>query len=37
MGETYKPRGTALKREVALKLLPGTFQGDPGRTSAKPR
>src|SRR3954447_2236742 len=31
MGEVFRAKDTKLKREVALKVLPDTFAGDPER------
>ena len=31
MGEVYRDRDAALKRDVALKVLPASFAGDPER------
>src|SRR5258707_455005 len=31
MGEVYRARDTKLNREVAIKMLPATFAGDPAR------
>jgi len=31
MGEVYRARDTTLNRDVALKVLPATFLGDPDR------
>jgi eukaryotic-like serine/threonine-protein kinase len=33
MGEVYRARDTKLKREVAIKILPDEFSGDPDRVS----
>src|SRR5215813_3262926 len=33
MGEVYRGRDTKLKREVAIKILPDEFSGDPARVS----
>jgi serine/threonine protein kinase len=31
MGEVYRARDTRLERDVAIKVLPGIFAGDPDR------
>src|SRR5205809_1875229 len=31
MGEVYRATDTSLKRQVAIKVLPGAFAGDPDR------
>src|SRR5436853_3239951 len=33
MGEVYRARDTKLKRDVAIKILPGEFSPDPDRVS----